>query len=579
MTLTLFSVVAVRLIDTTCAQAIKDSEDEDKSLTTTVGNIVGSIVGKQVRNLILAEEKRRIVGELKKELSTLQPNGDDNATLKTLQDLISKHRDNVVVATESPRFTGSDKPVRGSTEVLLANLRDSLVDTKNTLERLRFTKESDPESSRAQFHYLIGLYYAKKIFRERQSQEEKPAFLSAQEELVKKICRQYRDEVREIDKLASFEGAGDISQLAVNLHVRSIVLQLENEHIKLIEAHRETSKPYISLLETTKISTVKLFEQLDEYDETQSQASFSSRPSMSKPNTFSSTKLKDLSHLPPHARQYYAATGEQDNVSTRSTDFDDELGSTPPTGKSLKASPLNAKPSHPSIHPAAPDKEETLNKDRSSRTQSSALDSQKPEANQQADTSTKDSAPFAAAVVPPTQEEAGNGPLMNPEPLGEQTSMDENIPVASMQEDQSGKSEPPIAPELSGEDVQIKAGEESAIDRSAAQKDNLDEKVSEAPLAENPESKTEASSAPKEQINQVASAPKQSFDGSTSTMLQQLAAAVDSTKDIVVTQSSQDPAPPLTKAQKRQRKKAEEAAALAKASEGQEQPSGPAFSK
>lgn len=575
--MTLFSVVAVKLIENTCTQAIKDSEDEDKSITTTVGNMVVGLLGKQVRNLILSEEKRRIVGELQKELSTLQLDENNDATLKTLQDLISRHRDNVVAATESPRFTGSDKPIRGTTEVWLANLRDSLVDTKNALEKLRFT-ESNPESSRDQFHCLIGLYYAKKIFRERQSQEEKPAFLKAQESLVKKICRKYRQEVQFIDSLASPEGAGDFIQLTLSLHVRSIVFLLAIEHNELIQAHRETSKPYISLLDSGIISKFETLEQLNDREETQSQASFSSRQSMTKSNTFSPTKPKDLSHLPPHARQYYGATGEEDDVSTRSGDFEDEAGSPPPTRRSIKASPFNAKLSRPSIHPAAPNEEETHNKDTSPRTQSSVLDSQNPEANQPADTSTKDSAPLAAAVVPSTQEEAGiNGTLANLEPVGERKS-DGNIPVPSMQEEQPGKSDSSLAPELSGEDGQIKAGEEGAIDTSAAKKENLDERVPEAPLAENLESKIEASSAGKEKANDVAAEPKQNFEGSTSTMLQQLGGGADSKKDIVVAESQQNPTPHLTKAQKKQKKK-EEAAALAKAnSEEQVHSPGPAFS-
>lgn len=575
--MTIFSVAATRLIDNICTQAMKDSEEDDTSLTTTVGNMVGSILGKQVRNLVLSEEKRRIVGELKKELTTLQLNDNDNDTLKIFQDLISKYRDEVVLATESPRFTGSDKPVRGTTEIWLANLRDSLVDTKNALEKLRFTEESNPESPRAQFHYLIGLYYAKKLFRARQSQEEKPAFLTAQDNLVKIICRKYRSELKEIGALFESDEGSEAHSLMVYLHVRSIVFLLELKHNELIKDHKEASRLYSSLLEATELrKKLESLSSLDDPTETMSQASSFSRPSTSKSRAFN-TKHKDLSQLPPHVRRDY---GGHDSASTQSTDFEEEQDpSTPPTHRSFKA-PSNANSGQPpSKNPVASEGE--MHPESPRQEQLPALGPKNSDAKQEKVGATNDpNSPIEAQVKPPSLEENITNELpTNSVPAEAQMKIEVTAAeVSALQKEQERDVE------------QIKHGTGSAT--STTKEETVRESVTLdlAPPAEQPiqEGPVEISAAlpavakeeSKEEIIDTAPASKQNFEGSTSTMLQQLAGGADSKNDIVTESQATkpNPVPPLTKAQKRQKKKEEEAA-LAARSEEQVGSEHPAFTK
>ncbi len=561
--MSIFSVTAVKLIDSVCSKAIMSSKAEDASLLTTVGNFVGSIVGAHVRNTTLSNEKQRIVEELKAKLNELElseSKDDDDQTLQKLQQLISDHRDEVIAATKNPRFTGSDKTVSGTTEQWLGDLRDTLLDIQRQLANLPFVTEENIESPRTKFEYLIGFYYANKLFREKTNKEETSSFLAAEEKLINTICRKYREETRTIDETAPEKTTNKLYNISVYMHIKAIVLLLQNEHRALMNAHKEEPNQNCLAIETATLCNI-LEAGLTKTDITDT-LSIRSSSSSWRSNSISNPQERQLFKLPAHTRKYFRKE-ERDSIRTNSTTFEEneQIASTPPSNTALPAQKqLKEREQH--LLKEAPKTSDKIFNDKS--------------ASSPAEDDPIESSSAAMPIPPDTN--TGEEPAISGEPPVEQDGLrnvtDMSITTLSAAQNESCGEEPPVSsqPPANNDDEQANPQDINTAAMSLLQQEC---KQKELPLnpahleAQNePLNSQESNAAPtliEHEERKDETAPKESpqnLTDSTASMLQHLSEKPDSKKDIVVDVIPENPAhhePPLSKkAQKKAQKKLEE---------------------
>jgi hypothetical protein len=328
--MTLFSDVAVRLIQTTCTDIINGAENRNSSTTVKTANWAASLFNTSVVNTELSKEKCRLLEELIAEVDAIKIsfNDDDDKTQKTLEDLITKYIAEVITATEMPSLTHSNEPLRGETEKWLEHLRSSLIDTKHRLVKLKFPTE-DELLARSEFHTLIGLYYARRIYREKIiPKEAETPFFKAQKKLINDTCRSYRATIKDEDQKA-ISIFGDEAkkhpyhQSKVNKDIECLVRKLEKEHLKLIETLKPSSlsgiifkdsttdfarmldtDTCINTLENLSSQTTKEYVDSERADAMSTTSSMSGQPYT---QTTSTDELRrKLSALPYHVRNAFS---------------------------------------------------------------------------------------------------------------------------------------------------------------------------------------------------------------------------------------------------------------------------------
>lgn len=373
--MTLFSDVAVRLIKTTCIDIINGAEERNSSTTVKTANWAASLFNTSVVNTELSKEKCRLLEDLIAEVDTIKVsfNNDDDKTQKILEDLVTKYIEEVITATEMPSLTHSSEPLRGETEKWLEHLRSSLIDTKHRLVKLKFPIK-DELLARSEFHTLIGLYYARRIYREKIiPKEAETPFFKEQKKLIHDTCKSYRTTIKDEDQQAVSLFGDEAKkhpyhQSKVNKDIECLVRKLEKKHLQLIETFKPSSlsgiifkdsttdfarmldtETCINTLENLSSQTTKEYVDSERADAMSTTSSMSGQPYT---QTTSTDELRrKLSALPHHVRSAFSRNSTSERPASVTTQKEQSAAITKPAEVTqiddhAKSKPNTQRPTH-----------------------------------------------------------------------------------------------------------------------------------------------------------------------------------------------------------------------------------------